>query len=185
MCWLWTSQKNVGYFAGFEQVVNLPTTTQLGRLWLPTPHCALPVWLTGRYATPLVTSYFPPNSCYHECYGFERAFFTLKHSLPYTPSCFFQGFSTWRLAGLNADLGNCPDPTICLNHSNPQKFYAGRFYLGVMAGRLMMNLLLTGFELGEHDALSVWPRSHTVWDKLKLYMTNISIHDFAIILLWW
>ena len=24
---------------------------------------------------------------YRECYGFERAFFTLRHFLPYTPSC--------------------------------------------------------------------------------------------------
>ena len=27
---------------------------------------------------------------YHECYGFERAFFTLKRLLPCTPSCFFK-----------------------------------------------------------------------------------------------
>ena len=30
--------------------------------------------------------------CYRECYGFDRAFFTLRHFLPNTPSCFYQGF---------------------------------------------------------------------------------------------
>ena len=37
-----------------------PLHSQLGRLWLPTPHCAAPVWLTGRHAIPLVTRCFPP-----------------------------------------------------------------------------------------------------------------------------
>ena len=36
------------------------------------------------------TTSHPPF--YRECYGFERAFFTLRRFLPYTPSCFFQGF---------------------------------------------------------------------------------------------
>ena len=78
---------------------------------------------------------------YHECYGFERAFFTLRHFLPYTPSCCFQGFlgassSTSKLAKLHADLGKGPSPTICLNHSNPLQRYGGRFYLRVTAGKL-------------------------------------------------
>ena len=42
---------------------------------------------------------------YRECYGFERAFFTLRCFLPCTPSCYFQDLSgagslTLRLAGL-------------------------------------------------------------------------------------
>ena len=35
--------------------------SQLGYLWLPTLHYAASVWLTGYYATPLVTRCFPPN----------------------------------------------------------------------------------------------------------------------------
>ena len=65
--------------------------SQSGCLWLPTPHCAAPVWLTGHHVTPLVTRYFPPT-LYRKCYGFERAFFNLKHFLPCTPSCWFWGF---------------------------------------------------------------------------------------------
>ena len=34
----------------------------------------------------------PTQPCYCEWYRFERAFFTLRHFLPYTPSCCFQGF---------------------------------------------------------------------------------------------
>ena len=46
---------------------------------------------------------------YRVCYGFERAFFTLRHFLPYTLSCLFQGLPgagslSLRLAGLHADL---------------------------------------------------------------------------------
>ena len=40
-----------------------PFHTKLGYVWLPTPHCAAIVWLTGRYATPLIIKYLPPNSC--------------------------------------------------------------------------------------------------------------------------
>ena len=29
---------------------------------------------------------------YRECYGFQRAFFTLRHFLPCTSSCFFKAF---------------------------------------------------------------------------------------------
>ena len=36
--------------------------------------------LTGHYAMPVVIFY-------RECYGFERAFFTLRCFLPCTPSC--------------------------------------------------------------------------------------------------
>ena len=48
---------------------------------------------------------------YRECYGFERAYFTLRHFSPHNSSCWFQGFlgagsSTSKLAGLHADLWN-------------------------------------------------------------------------------
>ena len=43
-----------------------------------------------------------PLSSYHECYGFEWAFFTHRRFLPYTPfwhfgtTCFYQGFAESR-----------------------------------------------------------------------------------------
>ena len=48
---------------------------------------------------------------YRECYSFDRAFFTLRRFLPYTPSCCFQDFpgaGSWtsKLAGFHADLWN-------------------------------------------------------------------------------
>ena len=33
-----------------------------------------------------------PSTFYHECYGYERVFFTLRRFLPDTPCCWFQGF---------------------------------------------------------------------------------------------
>ena len=35
--------------------------SQLDYLWLPAPHCATHMWLTGCYVMPLVTRCFPPN----------------------------------------------------------------------------------------------------------------------------
>ena len=61
--------------------------------------------LTRRHAVPLVTFFWCHHvmyrtTChasghlviYRECYGFERAFFTRRCFLPYTPSCWFQSF---------------------------------------------------------------------------------------------
>ena len=42
---------------------SLSQHSQLGYIWLSTPHCTATMWLTGRYATPLVTRWFPPNPC--------------------------------------------------------------------------------------------------------------------------
>ena len=49
------------------------------------------------------------------CYEFERASFTLRWSLPYTPSCFYQGFdgadsSALKVAGLPTEFRSI-DPT--------------------------------------------------------------------------
>ena len=77
---------------------------------------------------------------YRECYGFERAFFTLRSFLPYTPSCQFQGLPgagsvTLNLAGFHADIfETLPRPTICLNHNNSQKIYSRQVYLSLMFG---------------------------------------------------
>ena len=66
-----------------------------------------------------------PTVLQQECYGFERAFFTLSRFLPYTPL-------TSKLAGHHIDLWDiAPGPAIHLNHNNPQKRYGGRFYLRV------------------------------------------------------
>ena len=35
--------------------------SQLGNLWLPSPHCTAPVWLMGQDASPLVTRCFLLN----------------------------------------------------------------------------------------------------------------------------
>ena len=90
---------------------------------------------------------------YRECYGFERAFFTLRCFLTYTPSCWFQGFPGSRQFNFRVSRASCwsskhsPGLAIRLNHNNPQKRYSVRFYLRVAAGRLMKNLSLTGFKL--------------------------------------
>ena len=49
--------------------------------------------------------------CYHECYRFERQFFTPRHFLPYAPSCFYQGFprtsgSALKVVGLPTEVRN-------------------------------------------------------------------------------
>ena len=92
--------------------------------------------------------HFPPNSVYRECYGFERVFFTVRHFLPCTLSCCFQGSHGSGHFNLNVSTALCwsskhsPDLTICLNHSNPQKVCTGRLYLRVRAGQLR-NINLT------------------------------------------
>ena len=99
-----------------------------------------------------------------------------------------------------------PSPTICLNHSNPQKGYVGRFYFSFMAGRPTKNLLVKGFKLFSQQAGYV--KSHMTFGNraiqsvitkalvfvvtcvLKVFSctivtTNVSVHDVVVILLWW
>ena len=65
----------------------------------------------------------PTWPCYRDCYGFERALFTLRRFLPCTPSCCFQGFPGRRQLNLKISRASCwsskhgPVLTICLNHS--------------------------------------------------------------------
>ena len=95
----------------------------------------------------------PCYACGHlvncECYGFERAFFTLRCFLLYTPSCWFQGFPGSRPCWSSKHSSSS---AICLNHNNPQKSYTGRFYLKFPPGWLTKNLPLTGFELFSQQA---------------------------------
>ena len=48
----WLPKHPASWFLPFSQ------HNQSGRLWLPTPYCAAPVWVMERYATPLVTRCF-------------------------------------------------------------------------------------------------------------------------------
>ena len=85
------------------------------------------------YWTPCYVSGF--LVIYHKCYGFERAFFTLRGFLPCTPSWFFQGFpgtstSLSRLAGLQTDLQNKALAWLFAWLTEIHKrFVHGRFYL--------------------------------------------------------
>ena len=69
---------------------------------------------------------------YRECYGFERAFFTLRCFLPCTPSCYFQGLSgarslTLKLPGFHADLRNIFSAQLFVSITTVQKMgYSGR-----------------------------------------------------------
>ena len=101
-----------------------------GRLWLPTHHCAAPVWFRGRRATPLVTRYFPPKLC-HECYGSERAFFDSQTF--FTLHSFLLVLMLpwgWKF-NLKVSRASCwsskhsPSPTIVSKEGNPQKKYTG------------------------------------------------------------
>ena len=74
---------------------------------------------------------------YHACYGFERVFFPLKRFFTLHS---FHLFS--RLPWGKVSRASCwsskysPGPTSCLNHSNSQKRYTGRFYLRVRTDQL-------------------------------------------------
>ena len=85
------------------------------------------------YGTLCHAPALPTQPYYRECYGFERAFLTLRRFLRCTPFCCFQGFlGSWQF-NLKASRASCwsskhsASPTICLNHSNPQKVSTGRF----------------------------------------------------------
>ena len=49
--------------------------SQLGYLWLPTSHCEVP---NGTPCHVIGHQLLPTQPCYHEWYGFERAFSTLR-----------------------------------------------------------------------------------------------------------
>ena len=84
-CWLWTSSKlnrqqnSLGRNWMPELFFLNAFLTQLGYLWLPTPHYAAPMWLTGHYATPLVTRYFPTQPLPREAEDFPRGGNHSKH----------------------------------------------------------------------------------------------------------
>ena len=123
-------QKLNSYFVDFKEVKKswlfCKQHSLLGQLWLPTPHCAVPVRLRGLNATPLVTSYFPPTLLPRVLQIWERvfysqAFFTLNSFLLVSRPPRGPQFN------LKVSRASCwswehsTGPTICLNHSNPQK----------------------------------------------------------------
>ena len=81
--------------------------SQLGHLWSPTSHCAVPVWLTGRCATPLVTSYFAPSPVPASAMDLrERFLLSGVFYLTLLPAVFKASLGAGRLAGLHAYLRN-------------------------------------------------------------------------------
>ena len=102
--WLWTSQKLTwtsqkltifagfkkltSYFAGFEQVKS---SFRRNSVTYGTPCHAIDHFIFWCHH---VTYRAPCHASghlviYRQCYGSERAFFTLRRFLPYTPSCWF------------------------------------------------------------------------------------------------
>ena len=103
-------------------------------------------WLTGRHVTPLVTLVLV-SPCYlqdamrchasghlvnRECYGFERAFYTLKRFFTWHSFLLVLRLPWGRQFNLKASWASCWSskhsigPNICLNHNNPQKSYTSR-----------------------------------------------------------
>ena len=60
--WILREPLLFGYWFPKHPLFWFARNSQLGHIWLRTPHYAAPVWLTGYHAATLVTSYFPPNT---------------------------------------------------------------------------------------------------------------------------
>ena len=168
--WKKLIQQLHSYFADFKQVKKswlfCKQHSLLGHLWLPTPHCAVPVWHTRHYAMPLVTSYFPSTLLPWVLLIWESVFYSLTF---FTLHSFLLVLRPrWgRQFNLNVSRASCwslkhsSSPTICLSHSNPQKFYTGRFYLRVRAGQsrninLYRDLALQNVSLEMFASHGIW-----------------------------
>ena len=99
-----------------------------------------------------------PSHFYRECYGFDWAFFTHRRFLPYIPSphlaqpAFIKaslgpGSSSLKVAGPPTKVRNIDAAYLFVWITQCSAKGISRFYLRVTTGRLMKNLLLTGFEL--------------------------------------
>ena len=104
-------------------------------------HCSLCFLVSPRYLQDAMLCQWSSSDLFcvlwiWESIFYSQAFFTL-HSfllfsrLPWGWQCNLEvrRASCW-------SLKHSPGPTICLNHSNPQKRYGSRFYLMVTAGWL-------------------------------------------------
>ena len=129
-------------------------------------HCAVPVWLTGRYDTPLVISYFLPTLLPRVLRIWERvfyfqAFFTLHSFLLVSRLPWGRQFNLKASRVSRWSSKHSPGPTICWNHSNPQKFYMSRLYLRGRAA-LPWNINLY-WELALWNVSFEMFASHEIW----------------------
>ena len=114
--------------------------------------------------------------CYHECYEFERAFFTLRRFLP---SCWFQGFPGSRQFNLKVSSApywsskHSPNPAIRLNS-----------YLNICLKALWFIRSATE-PCGLRQTSSSLEQALVFVFQEVLSEIFISTHDFAVILLWW
>ena len=86
------------------------------------------MWLRGRHATPLVTTYFSPTLLPWELRIWESAFYSRMFFYLGLLSAFLR--LPWdRQFDLKVSRASCwsskhtTGPAICLNHSNPQKIH--------------------------------------------------------------
>ena len=91
----WLPKHPVFWFTPFSQ------HSRLSCLWLPTTDCGAPVWLSGLYATPLVTRCFPVQPS------------TSSLTLPWAITRFKDSFYTFSPAH-RSDSQLCPNPNPCL-----------------------------------------------------------------------
>ena len=109
---------------------------------------------------------------------YPQAFFNLRS---FTDTCIYQGFSGCReffleiCRALYWSSKHRPDQSVCLIHSNPQKFYTGRFYLRLRAVRIceesasrrIRTLSTISLTCWKYFVLSIWPQSLMISNELK------------------
>ena len=121
---------------------------------------------------------------YHECYGFEIAFFTLHSFLLVSRLPWGRQFNIKVIRASCCSSKHSPGPAICLNHSNPQMRYGGWFYLRVVAGRLRneesaSHGILSLFAIGEHArSLMIYPFHHKAIQSMINESSNLC-HDLC------
>ena len=118
-----------------------------------------------REAMSLLTSYFPHP--FTKCYGYERAFFTLRRFLSYTPCCIFQGSSGSRQFNLKISRASYWSsnlvPAYLFAWITPiyKGFIRGKLHLRVRAGQ-SRNINLYG-ELTLQNVSFEISASHGIW----------------------
>ena len=132
----------------------------------------------GCYAKPLVTSCFPSNPVTTSAMNLREHFFNIRCFLPGAPSCCFQDFSGFNLKVSRTSCWNSKHSsglTICLNHSNPQKIYMGRFYLRARAGQ-SQNINL----YGNNTSLKMFA-SYRIWTLVTVgeHVTSLMFYPFG------
>ena len=128
--------------------------TQLVRPPLATYSSLCSTCVTYRTPSHAIGHQLLPTTLYRECYGFERAFFTLRRFLPYTPSCWFQGFRGSRQFNLKVSRASCWSSRhspgrllVWITAIHKRDMVIGSIQGLRLAGHVMKNLYLTRFEL--------------------------------------